>query len=316
MKISTALLPDHLQSSHELCLFLHDELLYSVQGGEAADGFSIELSMESVTELEEIGALTGEALWSWLEEHGHTEVTDALTMALGFRAVVVDLCLFLLEALRASEQRKMTVAFSLLRKPLTEHLYYLEWLLSDPEEFVATMKSGSASDLALNTGLNSGAVLRRIQAALSLSEWAPSLDSDWLFAMRYSKDPPYQLQKLFHQSLHLVTRHKKLTTTPQNLNLIFSDQEAQEDQREYLYSYLPLLIDYAFSIVRLFAAALRGQDLHADEGRDLRRLCGWSLAREDFRERDRQYSQEIDLRGEQHSNLVPKIRCPNCDCGS
>jgi hypothetical protein len=303
-------LPRHLRSTHDLCLFLHDELLYAVLA-EGGDRLEIRFSPTDVNDIGELQGLSGERLWDWLDTHGHTDITDMMTMVGAFRAVVSDLCLFLLEGLRAAEKLKMTVAFALLRKPLTENLYYLEWLLADPVDFVAVMKSGSVDALALSRSLGNGTARRRVEEALARTEWSGSLDPEWIFSMRYSKEPPYEFQRLFHQALHMVTTHQKLTTEPHNLNFVFSDHAALLDQQAYLYSYMPLLLDYAFSVVRIFAAALREDDLHSREGRDLRRLCGWAVAREDFAGRGVQL--QVGARKTALQELVPAICCPSCE---
>jgi hypothetical protein len=51
-------------------------------------------------------------------------------------ALTADMLNYLYEALMCLEKRKFSVAFTLLRKPLKEHLFFLSWLLADENDFI------------------------------------------------------------------------------------------------------------------------------------------------------------------------------------
>lgn len=49
-------------------------------------------------------------------------------------SILRDICLYLYESLSRIERGKVTVAYTLARKPLQDNLYYLCWLLDNPKD--------------------------------------------------------------------------------------------------------------------------------------------------------------------------------------
>ena len=60
--------------------------------------------------------------------------------------MVSDCLHHLYEALCCMEKRKVIVAHNLLRKPLTDNLMYLSWMLGDEDAFYAAFTAESGDD--------------------------------------------------------------------------------------------------------------------------------------------------------------------------
>jgi hypothetical protein len=89
-------------------------------------------------------------LFEWLENNGYKLTVYEIYYKQIFVALLSDYCHFIYEALRTSKRGKLTVTYSLLRKPLKENLFYFEWLLADPREFITNFDSGLIHTIELS----------------------------------------------------------------------------------------------------------------------------------------------------------------------
>lgn len=76
------------------------------------------------------------------EKDARRVVLNTISMAL-----VSDALHHIYEALSCLERRKSIVALNLLRKPLTDSLVYLTWMLADEDEFYALFSAGDPTAL-------------------------------------------------------------------------------------------------------------------------------------------------------------------------
>jgi hypothetical protein len=133
-------LPPEYAFAHDYCFFLNDTLGHLIREAETANALSVTIDLtrlapEVRAEMAD-GDLKGDALASWLEQHGYQDAINDLTERHVIAAVVSDAAQFIYEALRCSEKGKLVVTFALLRKPLRENLLLLELLLADRERFL------------------------------------------------------------------------------------------------------------------------------------------------------------------------------------
>ena len=244
-------LPEQHDLPHAVAFFLHDELGHLVAELERSGSLSVHLDLKE-GELEEMQDLVGEELWDWLVRTDRIEAVVDLTYRQLTAAVVSDACHFLCESLLASGKGKLTVAYSLLRKPLKENLLLLEWLCGSPEDFLLRFHGESVDQYLLNR-LPKEKRLEIIRGAAKLVD-APGIDAELLWLVRYEKHYPNSLETLWTKATHLVTSVRASATEPTNLNFVFSQQEALEDQWDHYYSVVPLLLWYFLAVAEEVAS--------------------------------------------------------------
>jgi len=244
--IESRALPNRFDLPHAVAFQFHDILAALVVDLEAARAFHAPFDLQPGEE-HELHTLQGEDLWRWLEASGRNEVIADLTYRQLTAALTADACHFLCESLLTSGKGKLTVAFSLLRKPLKENLLLLEWLLGDPSDFLdhfdgVTPRAYSPNRIPV-------AKRREILKKAYRELGNPGIDEDFLWDVRYARDKPYSLELLWTQATHLVTTMDGVATDPGNLNFVFSSPTARSEQWHYYYLITPLLLHYMIQVV-------------------------------------------------------------------
>ena len=82
----------------------------------------------------------------------------------------------------------------------------------------------------------------------------PGIDEELLWLVRYAKEYPNSLETLWTKATHLVTSVQASATKPMNLNFVFSQQTALEDQWDHYYSTVPLLLWYFVGVAEHVAS--------------------------------------------------------------
>ncbi|NNE02570.1 MAG: hypothetical protein HKN52_05325 [Eudoraea sp.] len=216
----------------------------------------------------------------WLKKNGKKEdITQVLTKHL-LMSITSDFLAFIYESLRCAKNGKMTVAYALLRKPLTDELLILEQLLIDRDDFVHRFfvdgRTKGYDPSPANKKVDKQSV---IESAVSKLYLNPVLVADYIHEVRYDKACGFGLNGLTNQALHIVTNDFHYRTEEQNLNFVFSIEEDIKNYREHYYTIVPYLLIYAISVIDGVVFDL----LKDDENQDiryvkaLRRLTGFFL---------------------------------------
>jgi hypothetical protein len=291
-------LPRRYELAHELCFYLHATLVGYLQFAIREHLFDVTIVGVLPEEEQQIASLRGDALLAWLEQNGRREVLTDLAYRNAFRALLGDACDYIYEALRCSEKGKLTVAFSLIRKPLRENLLYLEYQLADRDAFVENFSHGSRRAFSADTLVEKGKARAIVHAAMRRCDRPGWIDADFLFDLRYSKESHFSLERLWNKAVHLVTTSPHYATEPQNLNFVFSDRAAIRSQWRAFYELVPPLL---FHTVEVSSAVLRSLDASLVEpsSQRSRRAVGFML-----------YGQELFGA----SQLVLQgVTCPRCE---
>lgn len=212
-------LPSKYEVAHRYSIFLHDLIVGMFKAAEDQGIFAVRLET-TPNEVEVLRGLEGEALYDWVEQHKPPEVRMMMDYKAITAAVTSDFCHLVLEALNASSKGKLAVSYALLRKPLRDNLFVLEWLLEDPGDFLSRFADGSPDTIAL-TNL---AVDRRREIIAGANSKAESVgaDPEFLYELRYEKTAPWGLSVTWDRAVHLLTTWNHTRTEPQNLNFVFS----------------------------------------------------------------------------------------------
>jgi hypothetical protein len=240
-------LPENYRFSHQYVFFLHDFLVRIIKKGEPKGNFNISFEFRDKKLIKKIEGLSGEDLLNTLIANGYEDECDLLILKQIFIAVLSDFLHFIYTALKASESAKLSVAYALLRKPLKDNLFILEWMLADTEDFLNNYKSEkSFKDLTIDK-IPSNRKIEIIEKANS-KIILPIIPPDFIYELRYDKSKEYSFEPIWQKANHLITSCMHYKTEEMNLNFVFSDDYAKENQWNTLYFLLPSLLFYAVQI--------------------------------------------------------------------
>lgn len=242
-------IPDEFKFSHHFCFFLHDQIVGLLKEGEEAEIFETIVKLNKKHKSVNLDQFDGEELLDWLDENGYHESVDTIFYKQLASALVSDFLHFVYEALKCSEKNKLTVAYALLRKPFKENLFFLEWLLSDPEDFLKRFKLNEEKRFSFSYENSKESKIDIIRRAMLESKDVEWFDADIIYDIRYQKTAHYGLESTWQKASHLVTTFKHLKTEECNLNMIFSNEYSWSSQWEGLYSTLPLLLTHALYVI-------------------------------------------------------------------
>lgn len=159
--------------------------------------------------------------------------------------LTADMLHFLYEALRAFEKRKFSVGFSLLRKLLKEHLFFLSWVLSDDDDFIKRFEANNHETLNNVTKERRLDIFAHAIARLATSEL---FDSTLLWEMIYSKNHSNGFEPTCQRATHLITsKGDLLRTEDYSLNFVF-EYPGNDHYYEFLYSKLPYILIFIVQV--------------------------------------------------------------------
>lgn len=239
-------LPQEFEMCHAFAFDLHDNLADLVVRGEQSGLLHFEHPLRTADHAEVVDGLDGAELWEWFEANGYQDILSEYAFRNTIFAVLSDFCHFIYESLRCSEKGKLSVAFALLRKPLRDNLFYLEWLLADRADFLTQFRRGAehldVSKIEKNRRIE---IIGQAMDRTDLERW---VDPEFLHELRYDKSVSHGFDWLCNHALHIVTTFKHYVTDPENLNFVFSDDDDRRVQWKHIYHLLPLILFHAVEI--------------------------------------------------------------------
>ncbi|MER9643301.1 hypothetical protein [Mesorhizobium sp. M0239] len=137
-------IPNDLRLAHEYCFFLHDESARLMVEYEGAEAHVVSFKFRNKAEAKAFKkhAAKADAIAAMraggYEAEARKAVLNQITIAM-----VSDCLHHIYESLRCLEKRKIIVALNLLRKPLTDNLLYLSWMLGDENGFYHAFTTNS-----------------------------------------------------------------------------------------------------------------------------------------------------------------------------
>lgn len=179
------LLPKEFEFSHDFAFFLHDILARMVVQGEKENVFNVKFEFSSKRDANKFEKLnmSGESLWNWLDDNDYGWVTEQLAAKQCLVALLSDFCQYMYESLICSKKGKLSVAYSLLRKPLKDNLFYLEWLFADPTEFRNSFNLSNPDDFSLGS-ISKEKKLDIIANAIESSKHKKWLSPEFIYDLR------------------------------------------------------------------------------------------------------------------------------------
>ena len=272
-------LPEEFEFSHWFSFFLHDQLVETLKSAEQADVFNSIIQFKDESHHKDIEGLSGERFILWLEEHGYKEEVLVLYHKQLCAALLSDFLHFMYESLQCSRKGKLTVAYALLRKPLKENLFYMEWLLARPGDFLERFEKENPNRFKLPfpdepTESEHIAIIREAVENTKTGEW---MEPEFLHELRFKKNSPISLEPLWQKANHLLTTFKYLETEECNLNFIFSDSEARYSQWSGYYQFVPILLFHAVKIIEALLRRFARRENEETDIMPLRTVAGMML---------------------------------------
>ena len=249
-KTEDTLLPKKYHTLNNLCAIIYDqltEIFIDKNYIPLNEGHEFELDRKKHLLIDELKENKIHIL-DWLKANNLNEdLTIVLTKHITM-SIVSDFVNFIYESLSCAKRGKMTVAYALLRKPLTDELLILEQLLHDPHEFIQRFfHSGNPTNYdPSHPNIDKKKIIKN-----ALTKVKPNLifTEDFIYELRYDKASPNGINSISNHALHIVTRDKHYKTEEQNLNFIFSTGDDIEDYWDHYYFFVPYLLLYSATIV-------------------------------------------------------------------
>ncbi len=244
------LLPMKYRKRHELMLYLYDILVDILV---KADKYQLSsLSFRFTNEI------NGEIdLFDELDRQKDLDISEYIYIPHIFFSILRDLNYFLFESLSCIERGKVTVAFSLARKPFQDNLFYLSWILVQPHDFLKKIQYGAPREYDVSNlkGKKEFVIDLFSKAKESIQYENDFLDfskellnPELLYDIIYNRKAENSLTSVFDQSIHLVTKNKNYPTEKQNLNFIFSDDKIWDDFWHLFYEKTPYILIYLVEV--------------------------------------------------------------------
>lgn len=244
------LLPTKYRKRHQLMLYLYDILVDMLV---KADKYHLSnLSFRFIKEI------NGEIdLFDELDRQKDLDISEYVYIPHIFFSILRDLKYYLFESLSCIERGRVTVAFSLARKPFQDNLFYLSWILVQPHDFLEKIQYGAPREYDVSNlkGEKEFVIDLFLKAKESIQYENNFLDfskeilnTELLYDIIYNRKAENSLTSVFDQSIHLVTKNKNYPTEKRNLNFIFSDDKIWDDFWQLFYEKIPYILIYLVEV--------------------------------------------------------------------
>ncbi len=228
-------LPPEFHRQHKSCEFL----LYQIEDFVTADTFK-GLKVQTLQFEEAVELIDGEHMLDYLVRTDKSDKHNEIITSNILNAVIADTCQFLQIALFASLQQRLTVTFSLIRKPFVYNLLIILrlYLTSD------FLEKFNKEDNFDTTGLTQEDIIELLNATESLLS-SKSIKASDVYDFVFNPALSDSLVNMSNKALHpSTTRNKNNKTEIQNINFVFSTKDSIMTQWYYLYMRLPFLLLY------------------------------------------------------------------------
>lgn len=197
-----------------------------------------------------------EHILDYLLRIGEKELHDKCLIKHIIHGTLIDSLYFIKEALSASTKQRLTVAFSLIRKPFVYNLVVILRTFFT-KDFIEEFNTNENFD---TTKLDK-ADLKELIELSTATLLTNSITKDDIYDFIFNQNVPDSLINISNKSLHpSTTRNRNNLTEIQNINFIFSTQKDIETQWEYFYTRLKVLIIYHVELCDFIISQLLNLD--------------------------------------------------------
>lgn len=246
-------IPIRLHDSYRLCMTLHDEMLMFLRNATKNKSFIIQIPLDNDLKLKL--EKSDSHILDWMKENNldsERSITISLTV---LRAVMEDMLSYIFESLEMARKGKMSLAFSLIRKPIQENLFIIEEIILSPDDFVTKYEKEDKSSLNGPTFGNGSpeekekSHVERIGKILDDVSGEKYFNANYIYQLRYNKNSNDSFDSICNKSIHLLTTRPSIRTEYLNLNMVFSNISAIETQFDFFFSRSIYIISYIYHLV-------------------------------------------------------------------
>lgn len=297
-------LPQDYHFSHNFSVRLYDELVWILKDRKAQKRINVTIKYR---DKENRPGKNEEDIISWLLKNGYEREANEVISKNTIFAIISDICHFIFQALDSAKRIKMTVAYTLIRKPFLENLLIIEQILAEEQSFLKRF-SGKADDFDPGR-LKDEEKRDLINKCLSKIHNSFINDAELIFRLRFDKNNPNSFYAMSNLAIHLVTtRYSEFRTESNNLNFIFSTYNEWNSQLDYFYYYVPYMLLYTIEIIDQLLLNKKIINKKVYKKRKFIRLFGQILQFEQFEERSKKGRSIINK-----LSRSLKIKCENCN---
>lgn len=234
---------DDYSIKYDYLICCHNILVSLLKYADEKNVSSLKLDFLSGEELSEFEKIENQdEMTKWLVIRGYKNKIYDLYFKHTFLSLVADFCHYMLESIECAGKKKAAVAFALLRKPLKDNLYYIEWLAVDSVSLVDKLLYGQPEDVLINKNFAKEHI-DQVNKLYGLDR------NNGMFSFRFEKNDPMSLEKIWNKANHIVTTQSYTKSNPGELNFIFADESVIDKYIRYYYSAVPLVVSYAVDIM-------------------------------------------------------------------
>ncbi len=209
-------LPDQYRFSHKYSTYLNGYLASLLVFGEQNKVYSVTIHFKEEGDGKEFSQLEGGKIADWLEENGYKDELEKMLLRTLYPALLGDLYQFVAEALDCSEKARLTASYALLQKPFRDDLFYLEWLLAEPRNFIDIFQDKNPSEFSLDKMLREDKVRGIVREAVDRTVKKDTVDPEVIYDIRFNKIVGYSFDTMWNKALHLITTAKTHATEHKN----------------------------------------------------------------------------------------------------
>lgn len=236
-------LPKRFRKKHDYCEFVIadiEKLVIDETFGE------LKIQTLKLPENLKIEKDTQEHIFDILQANGLIAEHNQIVRTHLLLSLIMETCYFLQESLLCCLKMRMTVCFTLLRKPFLEISILLMRILNE-KDFIDRFNNEEGFDPIKTTPKQKKELIEKTNYLLN-----DKFQTDDIFDYLFNKEHGDSLFNLTNNAIHLYTdRNPIAATEKQNLNFIFSTREDIEAQWEYIYDNLPMLISFIADLIEL-----------------------------------------------------------------
>ncbi|WP_127132494.1 hypothetical protein [Pseudoflavitalea rhizosphaerae] len=304
----SSVLPKRYRAGNNICAVLYDQLVEIVKSELYKPLLTTHIKFQSEDHAHKA---TGDKshILDFLRKNDYIDDLHTILIKQITHAVLSDQANFIYESISSAQSGKMTVAYTLLRKPFKDELLILENLYVDPEDFIQRFYYNGAPsgyDPSKKTAEERKTLIRK--AVEQLDEGL--FNAEQLYEFRYNKDSTVGISGFTDHAIHIVTTNKSYHTSPQDLNFVFSQKEDFRRYWQHYYFIVPYLLSYTAAIADGIVFRFIAGDAAEKHKflKELTRLAGFIL-----------WFEKCSIRGKrgagkliQHFQKTIKLQCTNC----
>ena len=230
-------------SNHNFLIYCNDVLVSLLKYADREKLSSVKINFKNKEEENNFANLKeGSYIFDWMQEHGYSDEMYELEYRHTFFSLVADFCHYMLESFECAAKKKVAVAYALLRKPLRDNLYYIEWLATEREDLLDKLVNSNADSLVINK-CSAKKYIEKVEKIYGIAH------QNGFFSFRYDKNDKKSLEKIWNKANHVITTHSYTKSAQGELNFVFLNEERIDEFIRYYYCVVPLVMSYAVDLI-------------------------------------------------------------------